>query len=155
MEELLERCAGRWLSLRTLVTVSREEEGWERSASAQLELTWQPGEPGSELGVLRLHGGAGTRPPGSPSDFQLRMAGAAQDREGCFTGSDRRRGRWRFNPVDHVLQLTWCSGDQQFDERIWFAKTNLRLRNRTISCRHDPSAVQACVFYSEVRRVPR
>lgn len=148
VQELLERCAGRWLSLRTLVTISHEEEGWDQSESTQLEFSWHPADPGPELGVLRLHG---TRQP----DFQLHMAGAAQDREGDFAGSDGRRGLWRFNDVDHVLQLTWCSGDQQFDERIWFSKTNLRLRNRTISCRNNPSAVQACVFYSEIRRLQR
>lgn len=147
MQELLERCAGRWLSLRTLVTVSHEEEGWDRSESAQLEFSWRPAEPGPELGVLRLHG---TRQP----DFQLHMAGAAQDREGRFEGSDGRCGRWRFD-ADHVLQLTWRSGELQFAERIWFSKANLRLRSRTVSCRSDPSAVQACAFYSEIRRLQR
>lgn len=146
-EELLERCAGRWLSLRTLMTISHEEEGWDQSESAQLEFSWQPAEAGPELGVLRLHG---TRQP----DFHLHMAGAARDREGRFEGSDGRRGRWRFD-ADHVLQLTWCSGDQQFAERIWFSKANLRLRSRTVSCRNDPSAVQACAFYSEIRRLQR
>lgn len=146
-QEFLERCAGRWLSLRTLVTVSHEEEGWEQSESAQLEFDWQPAVDNSELGVLSLHG---TLQP----DFQLRVAGAVQDREGCFEGSDGRRGRWRFD-ADHVLQLTWHSGDQQFSERIWFSKANLRLRSRTVSCRNDPSAVQACAFYSEIRRLQR
>ncbi|SAY40051.1 hypothetical protein FLM9_750 [Candidatus Synechococcus spongiarum] len=146
MEELLERCAGRWLSLRTLVTISHAEEGWDQSESSQLEFSWQPGQGGPELGVLRLHG---TRQP----DFQLHMMDAVQDREGRFAGSDGRRGLWRFNDVDHVLQLTWCSGDQHFYERIWFSKANLRLRSRTISCRNDPSAVQACAFYSEIRRL--
>lgn len=147
VQELLELCAGRWLSLRTLVTVSHEEEGWDQSESTQLELSWHPAEPGPELGVLRLHG---TQQP----DFQLRMGGAAGDREGCFEGSDGRSGRWRFDP-DHVLQLTWCSGDLQFAERIWFSKANLRLRSRTVSCSNDPSAVQACAFYSEIRRLQR
>ena len=146
VQELLERCAGRWLSLRTLVTISHEEEGWDRSESAQLEFSWQPTEEGPELGVLGLHGG--NRQPG----FRLHMVGGAQDREGRFEGSDGRRGLWRFDR-DHVLQLTWCSGDQQFDERIWFSKANLRLRSRTISCSSDPSAVQACAFYSEIRRL--
>lgn len=147
MEELLERCAGRWLSLRTLVTVSQEEEGWDRSESTQLEFSWHPAEPGPELGVLRLHG---TRLP----DFQLHVMGAARDREGDFESSDGRCGRWRFDG-DHVLQLTWCSGDQQFAERIWFSKANLRLRSRTVSCRDNPAAVQACAFYSEIRRLQR
>lgn len=145
VEELLERCAGRWLSLRTLVTVSREEEGWDRSESAQLAFSWQPAEPGPDLGVLRLHG------PRQP-DFQLHMMGAAQDREGDFADSDGRRGRWRFDR-DHVLRLAWCSGDRQFEERVWFSKANLRLRSRTVSCKSDPSAVQACAFYSEIRRL--
>ena len=147
MEDLLECCAGRWLSLRTLVTISHEEAGWDRSESTQLELSWQPAEEETKLGVLQLHG---TRQSG----FQLHMSGAARDREGRFEGSDGRRGCWRFDP-DHVLRLTWSSGDQQFDERIWFGKANLRLRNRTISCRNDPSAVQACAFYSEIRRLQR
>lgn len=147
VQELLECCAGRWLSLRTLVTISQEEEGWDQSESAQLEFSWQPAEAGSELGVLRLHG---TRQP----DFQLHMVGAAQDQEGRFEGNDGRRGRWQFDQ-EHVLQFTWCSGDQQFEERIWFSKANLRLRSRTISCRNKPSAVQACAFYSEIRRLQR
>ncbi|KKZ10998.1 MAG: hypothetical protein TQ37_07890 [Candidatus Synechococcus spongiarum 15L] len=146
--ELLERCAGRWLSLRTLVTVSHAEEGWDRSESTQLEFSWQPAEDGPELGVLRLHE---TR---QQTGFQLRVAGAARDREGRFEGSDGRRGLWRFDP-DHVLHLTWSGGDQQFDERIWFSKANLRLRSRTVSCKNDPSAVQACAFYSEIRRLQR
>ena len=147
MQELLERCAGCWLSLRTLVTVSHEEEGWDQSESAQLEFSWHPAEPAPDLGVLRLHG---IRQP----DVQLHMMGVARDREGDFESSDGRRGRWRFGP-DHVLLLTWCSGDQQFAERIWFSKANLRLRSRTVSCRNDPSAVQACAFYSEIRRLQR
>ena len=147
MEELLERCAGRWLSLRTLVTISHEEEGWDQSESTQLELSWQPTEEDTQLGVLQLHGT-------QQSGFLLYIYGAARDREGHFEGSDGRRGCWRFN-LDNVLQLTWSSGDQQFDERIWFSKSNLRLRNRTISCKGDPSAVQACAFYSEIRRLQR
>ena len=145
VQELLERCAGRWLSLRTLVTLSHEEEGWDRSESAQLEFSWQPAGEGPELGVLRLHG---TRLPG----FQLHVTGAARDREGRFEGSDGRRGTWRFDP-EHVLQLTWSDGQRQFDERIWFSKANLRLRSRTVSSSNNPSAVQACAFYSEIRRL--
>ena len=151
MQELLERCAGRWLSLRTLVTISHAEEGWDQSESTQLEFSWQSGEGGPGLGMLRLHG---TRQPDFQLGFYLHVVGAAQDREGHFAGSDGRRGRWRFDP-DHVLQLTWCSGHQQFVERIWFSKANLRLRSRIISCRDDPSAVQACAFYSEIRRLQR
>ncbi len=147
VEDLLERCGGRWLSLRTLVTISNGEEGWDQSESAQLEFSWQPTEEGPELGVLRLHGDRQV-------DFQLHMAGGAQDREGHFEGNDGRRGRWRFGR-DHVLQLTWRSGALQFEERIWFSKANLRLRSRTISCSSDPSAVQACAFYSEIRRLQR
>ena len=147
VQELLERCAGRWLSLRTLVTLSHEEEGWDQSESAQLEFSWQPAPEGPELGTLHLH-------RAQQSDFQLHMVGVAQDREGHFEGSDGRHGRWRFD-LDHVLQLTWCSGDQRFDERIWFSKANLRLRNRTISDRNNPSAVRACAFYSEIRRLQR
>ena len=144
-QELLERCAGRWLSLRTLVTISHQEEGWDRSESTRLEFSWRPAQQGPELGVLRLHGA------GQP-DFRLHMLGAARDREGRFEGSDGRRGLWRFNP-DHVLQLAWCSGGRQFDEHIWFSKANLRLRSRTISYEGNPPAVQACAFYSEIRRL--
>ena len=143
--DLLARCGGRWLSLRTLLTLSQREEGWDQSESAQLEFSWHPAETGPQLGVLQLHR---SRQPG----FQLHVAGAAQDRQGHFQGSDGRRGRWRFDG-DHVLQLTWCSGELQFDERIWFSKANLRLRSRTISSRNNPAAVQACAFYSEVRRL--
>ena len=46
VEDLLERCGGRWLSLRTLVTISDGEEGWDQSESAQLEFSWQPMEEG-------------------------------------------------------------------------------------------------------------
>ena len=145
VEELLELCAGRWLSLRTLLTISRSEEGWDQSESAQLAFSWQPAAAGPELGVLRLQA------TGQP-DFQLHVMGAAGDREGRFQGSDGRRGRWRFDG-DLVFHLDWRSGEQQFEERIWFGKANLRLRSRTISCKNEPAAVQACAFYSEIRRL--
>jgi len=145
--ELLELCAGRWLSLRTLVSLSRDEEGWDQSQSAQLEFTWQPAKEGPELGVLQLHR---TQQP----DFQLRMVGIAQDQEGDFQASDGCHGRWRFSG-DHVLELTWCSGAQQFCERIWFSKANLRLRSRVITSLGNPAVVEGCGFYSEIRRVQR
>ena len=166
---MLKLCAGDWLSLRTLISVSDREEGWHASERKTFRLTWTaPGnsnnpaaaaaapEPTGDqqpLGTLTLT--AADLPP-----FRLSFQRPGEDLspgcEGSFRGSDGRMGRWRFN-MEGVLELGWATALHQVSERIWFTKANLRLRSRTV---HGPggadgSMVESCAFYSDIRRMPR
>ena len=168
--DFLTLCAGDWMSLRTLITVSDQEEGWHASERRIFRLTWHaPGdgnspatgqEPGltadrQPLGTLALQAAEL-----SPFWLCFQWPGEEQgtrgaDCKGHFLGRDGRTGQWCLNG-EGVMELDWTTALHRVNERIWFTKANLRLRSRTVHSL-DPAAslVQSCAFYSDIRRLPR
>lgn len=166
--DVLKLCAGDWLSLRTLISVSDREEGWHTSERKTFRLTWTaPGDSNNPATTAVPPPTNGQRPLGTLTltaadlpPFWLSFQCPGEDLSpgcgGSFRGSDGRTGHWRFN-VEGVLELGWAAALHQVSERIWFTKANLRLRSRTV---HGPggadgSVVESCAFYSDIRRVPR
>ena len=181
--DVLKLCAGDWLSLRTLISVSDREEGWHASERKTFRLTWTaPGDSNNPAAAApeptadrSNHPAAAPGPPPTGDQqplgtltltaadlppFRLSFVCPGEDLSpgcgGSFRGSDGRTGRWRFN-VEGVLELGWAAALHQVSERIWFTKANLRLRSRTV---HGPggadgSMVESCAFYSDIRRMPR
>ncbi|TGG96788.1 MAG: hypothetical protein ERJ67_00015 [Aphanocapsa feldmannii 277cV] len=142
--ELLQLCVGDWMSLRTLFTLSSQEEGWDASQRGDLKVAWLDPQAASPANL----GGLAMELPGGDA-LRLRFDGAGD--QGGFSGCDGRVGEWLRNP-DGSLLLRWCRGEETCEERIWFTKPNLRLRVRMV-CRSVTGEAEAGAFYSEIRRM--
>ena len=136
-------CAGEWLALRSRLTIGGEGQGgdddeWHESERGELKVEYLEPDHAGAPGGLMIH-----PPLGGPQ--RLVFLG-----DGLFI-SGERKGEWRLCP-DSSLELTMRQEGSEVRERIWFTKSNLRLRS-SVEHRADGSPGRAS-FSTEIRRLP-
>ena len=133
-------CAGDWMSLRSSFALSNGDDDWHTSERGELTVRFESGS-GELLGRLLVE------PPGGRG----RSLGFVDGGE--LTVDEESRGEWRFWP-DGSVELDLPQPDGSLvQERIWFTRANLRLRNTTaVDAGGSPLEGSFC---TDIRRVSK
>ena len=112
-------CDGQWMSLRSCFELSMEgDDEWHSSERGELTVRCES-TPASGLGQLVVQA-----PSGVSSTLLF-------SEDGGLSRNGEPAGTWRFWP-DGSMELNLPSPDGVLvQERIWFTRANLRLRNTT------------------------
>lgn len=167
IQEFLGLCADRWLGLRTTYQLSEQKIDNSKSDiiiekisldSQELQKICQTHkkEPKLAIGALKTTWET-SQDYGKPKHIGSTIVIWIPHVENPQTGMILQQGKSPqsligryFLGKDEALTLTIEANNQYFEERIWFASPNLRLRTSLIKQENGWSQT---AFYSEIRRV--
>nr|YP_002048800.1 hypothetical protein PCC_0138 [Paulinella chromatophora]B1X3S1.1 RecName: Full=Chromophore lyase CpcS/CpeS 1 [Paulinella chromatophora]ACB42590.1 hypothetical protein PCC_0138 [Paulinella chromatophora] len=140
IEDFLSLSIGHWISLRSQFKCSSIDDNWHSSERGDIKLALGPSDNSNTRNLAISMG----------SQYAMKLEFFLDGRlqsENCIIGT------WQIWP-DGSLELSYhdANGNEQC-ERIWFMKTNLRLRS-TVAFNQDGTLRQAS-FCSEIRRVTK
>ena len=166
IKEFLQQCEGRWFAQRTSYQLNQEK--FENSKS-EITIERLSSERPEVIELCQQHKIEPQRSLGGiQSSWEQSAAGGSQKRSTVLvfvpdddteqqgkllqsTRTDASVAAGHFLLGDEALTLTITDGTASFEERLWFASPNLRLRTSLFK---QGDGLSTTCFYSEIRKLP-